>query len=159
MPFLTGDPNAALNVALDDINTDGTTSASPTELNSRYQQVMDNDARLDADRAALDTRVVALENAVQKVFGGFVHSQSPTVVELPAGWTYNSSGAPVITIWPDWASGGDTNYSVVVSPAVNPGGATALVVTRFSTGFTVQQFLADGTQVQYPEFYFTVVRY
>lgn len=39
---LTGDPNASFDATLDNINSNGTTPASPTEMNSRYQKLLDN---------------------------------------------------------------------------------------------------------------------
>lgn len=49
MADLTGNPAAAVDLVMPDINEDGSTPASPGEMNSRYQQLLDNDARLAND--------------------------------------------------------------------------------------------------------------
>lgn len=55
MADLTGSATNPANIVMPDINEDGSTPASPSEMNSRYQQLLNNDARLVSDVSAVRT--------------------------------------------------------------------------------------------------------
>lgn len=68
---LTGDPNASFDATLDNINSNGTTPASPTEMNSRYQKLLDNLAALkklkDDLEGDIDSEIQDLQNQLNSL--------------------------------------------------------------------------------------------
>ncbi len=54
MAKLVGNPNVSFLAELDRINPDGTTPASPAEMNTRLQRLLDNDAALNKLNQYLD---------------------------------------------------------------------------------------------------------
>jgi hypothetical protein len=81
MPNLVGDPNANFLAEVAEIKPDGTTPASPAELNNRYQRLLDNDLYLR-------NRVAAVEESFQ--VSGAVGELADALLTAGATWAVYS---------------------------------------------------------------------